>query len=456
MAALGATLVLTVSAYAQGPIAAPITKGSAVIELQTVATGLFQPTNLTHAGDGSGRNFIVERNGIVRILNGTQVAATPFMDISSRVLGGGERGLLGLAFHPGYDDPTSVWFRTLYTYTSESATGTPDFGSPGGGAVDHHSVVTEWKVSATDPSVVDLSSRREVMRIAQPQINHNGGALAFSPVDGHLYIALGDGGGGNDVGSGHSASGNGQDSTNILGDILRIDPVAPALTAGSGDAVSANGQYRIPANNPFVNASGADEIFATGFRNPYRMSFDPVTGQLVAADVGQDNIEEVDIVTIGGNYGWNYKEGTFLFNPLTGGVSIGPDPVPGLIDPVLQYDHDEGNSIIGGFVYRGSALTSLIGSYIFGDLNGRLFVGDLSTGAISQLVIGLDDRALGGSLIGFGEDEQNELYVLTTNFSATGGVVRKIVPVAPEPGSIVLMAVGGLALGGTLWRRARR
>lgn len=455
---LGTVLTLVSGVRAQGPIPAPIVKGSQVIELQTVATGLNQPNTLTFAGDGPGRSFILERNGQIRLLTGSGVAATPFLDITSRVLTGGERGLLGLAFHPGYNDPTSVGFRTFYTYTSETAAGTPDFPSPGGGSRDHDAVITEWKTSTANPNIADPGSRREIMRIAEPQSNHNGGALAFSPTDGYLYIALGDGGNANDNGSGHSTpNGNGQDNTNVLGDILRIDPVAPGLTGGSANAISANGNYRLPSDNPFVGATpGADEIFATGFRNPYRFSFDAVTGQLYAADVGQGNIEEVDVVTLGGNYGWRYKEGTFLFNPATGGVFTGPDPVPGLIDPIMQYDHDEGNSIIGGFIYRGTGLPELVGSYIFGDLNGRLFIGNTTTGLIQQLVIGLDDRALGGSLIGFGEDQNRELYVMTTDFSATGGTVRRLIGIqaaAPEAGSLALALPAVLMFGGVLRRR---
>ena len=177
-------------------------------------------------------------------------------------------------------------------------------------------MISEWKVSASNPNQVDVSTRREVMRIDQPQANHNGGALAFSPVDGQLYISLGDGGGANDGKGrpqdiGHTRpQGNGQDTTNVLGDILRINP----LTTGAGN-LSANGQYRVPTDNPYVGANpGVDEIFASGLRNPFRMSFDSLTGDLIAGDVGQGAIEEVNIITKGGNYGWNLKEGTFLFD----------------------------------------------------------------------------------------------------------------------------------------------
>ncbi len=378
------------------------------------------------------------------------LASTPFLDISNRIYLGGEGGLLGIAFHPDYADPTSAGFGKFYTYTSEQALGTPDFAAPNN-VTDHHSVITEWSVSGTNPNLADVASRREVLRIAQPQANHNGGAIAFSPIDGHLHVALGDGGGSGDLGSGHSPQGNSQDITNVLGDILRIDPLAPALTPTSPDPVSSNGNYRVPDTNPFVGVAGVDEIFASGFRNPYRMSFDAVTGQLVVGDVGQGSIEEVDLVNAGGNYGWRRKEGSFLYNPATGGVSPDLNPDPNLIDPVLEYDHGEGISVIGGFVYRGTALPEFYGDYIFGDLNGRLFVGDLSTGEIEELILGLDDRSLGTSLIGFGQDEQNELYVLTANS------VFQIVPaVVPEPSAMILLAgtFGAATVVG--YRRKRR
>ena len=222
-----------------------------------------------------------------------------------------------MAFHPGFDDPTSPGFRTLYTYNSEATSRPADFSTiPTGSNPNHQSVISEWKVSATNPNQVDVSSRREVMRIDQPQANHNGGALAFSPVDGQLYISLGDGGGANDAKGrpndiGHTRpQGNGQDTTNVLGDILRINPLA----TGAGN-LSANGQYRIPTDNPYVGADpGVDEIFASGLRNPFRMSFDALTGDLIVGDVGQNALEEVNIVTKGGNYGWNLKEGSFLFD----------------------------------------------------------------------------------------------------------------------------------------------
>jgi len=355
------------------------------------------------------------------------VNLSPFQD---------ERGLLGLAFHPDF-----ARNGRLYTYTSEPAIGDADFPAQGT-SPDHYAAVTEWRVPqpANPLWVPDPASARIVLRVAEPQANHNGGALAFGP-DGMLYIALGDGGSGNDQGPGHGSIGNGQDPGTVLGSILRIDPL------GTG---AANGQYGIPADNPGVPPAASevggsdgcldgycDEIYAYGFRNPFRFSFDSRSGTLVAADVGQNQIEEIDLVVKGGNYGWNLKEGSFCFS--SGSVSVcQPGQVPEtLIDPVAEYDHDEGIAVIGGFVYRGSALPPLNGRYIFGDFaasyggDGRLFVS--AGGGIRELRLRGQD-SLGLKLLGFGQDAAGELYVLANANGAptgTSGVVLKIVSPLP-------------------------
>ena len=221
------------------------------------------------------------------------------------------------------------------------------------------------------------------------------------------------------------------------------------MTTTSLDDVGLNGKYRVPADNPFVGVDGLDEIYAYGFRNPWRFSFDSLTGDLIVADVGQNNIEEIDIVHAAGNYGWNLKEGTFRFDSATGTVN---DDMTGLsedlIDPVAQYDHDDGISVTGGFTYRGSAIPELKGKYVFGDFSssffladGRLLYADLDTGLIQEFTIGVDDRSLGLYVKAFGQDADGELYLLAGNnlgpFGA-GGMVLKIIDLCTEriPGDI--------------------
>jgi glucose/arabinose dehydrogenase len=267
-----------------------------------------------------------------------------------------------------------------------------------------------------------------VLRLDQPQANHNGGMIAFGP-DGFLYIALGDGGAGNDLGPGHNPeTGNGQDKNVLLGKILRID------VNGSD---SGNRAYGIPRDNPWAAGGGAREIYAMGLRNPWRFSFDGPA--LLAGDVGQNKLEFLHRVERGGNYGWRLKEGGFKFNQNGTIEPPGTGLPPGLIDPVLQYDHDEGTSIVGGHVYRGKALPALAGKYVFGDYQkpaagtGRLFFATLPGSSIHELRIGADDRPLGFLLKGFGQDAQGELYVCGSarpGPTGTGGVVMKIVPEA--------------------------
>ena len=308
------------------PIPEKIPVSDAEFELELVADGFTTPVLGIDAPGNNKQLFVVDQVGTITAvkLQPDRHSGVPdsftFLDVGTTGLdllvplgafGPGsfdERGFLGLAFHPDYRKNGLV-----YTYTSEPFdSGTPDFPIPDTGeppaANASLTVIREWRVD--DPkrpgSVVDVTSSRVLVRVEQPQFNHNGGAIAFGP-DGMLYIALGDGGSADDQGPGHVPGGNGQDLSegNLLGKILRIDP------QGSN---SANGEYGIPADNPFVGARGADEIFAYGFRNPFRLSFDSRTGELYVADVGQNDIEEVDVVVGGGNYGWPIKEGTFLFD----------------------------------------------------------------------------------------------------------------------------------------------
>ena len=408
------------------------------MELQTIASGLTAPNDLTSVGDG--RLFVNQQDGLIRIVKNNALLATPFLDLSARLISStGERGLLGLAFHPGYTDPSSPGFRKFYTYTSEPVTGAADFTVPKTTAFDHQSVVAEWQVSAGNPDLADPASRREVLRVDEPQANHNGGKLAFRPGELYLYIGLGDGGASNDVGDGHNnITGNGQDLTTVLGKILRIDPLDPALTAGSADPVSINGHYRVPASNPFIGSgTSVHEIYAYGLRNPFRFSFDAPTNRLIVGDVGQNNIEEVDFVEAGKNYGWNRKEGSFLFDPNDGSIMPDTSPDPALTEPVLEYSHDDGSAIIGGFIERGSSVPALSGQYIFGDFSapdtgtGRLFYSDFSGGLIQELRIGDPERDLGIFLKGFGQDDNGDVYALGDGNG--DGFVYKIVSIPAVP-----------------------
>jgi len=460
--ATSAPVIVTIARYLPA-----LTNGNIAIFLQPVATNLSAPDYaISPPGDHS-RLFVVEQNGLLRIIQNGVLLPTPALDISSLVSpplnpanANDERGFLGLAFPPGFNDTNSPGYRTVYTYNSEliPAGTLPTYPVPNNATNNYKNAVNEWKISSTNDNVIDPNSRREVISFGKTAGNHNGGTIAFGP-DGYMYLGLGDGGNANDVGASHiEPGGNAQNLSTPLGKMLRFDPYNPALTTSSTDQVSSNGQYRIPATNPFQGAGQVLEIYAYGLRNPYRFSFDAVTGNQIQADVGQNNIEEIDRIVLGGNYGWAVKEGDFLFNRTNGPAgpagTIGTPPgnrspgaPSGLIDPIsgplgtLEYDHNEGISIIGGFVYRGKAIPELYGKYIFADLalipqpvriNGRLFFANLQAGTINAFPL----PQFGGSAIlpndltvhGFGQDADGELYALVTNTSAngTGGIVYKI------------------------------
>jgi glucose/arabinose dehydrogenase/plastocyanin len=438
----------TFSSQLAEPIPEAIAKGDTTITLQSVATGLTAPNYGTFAPGDPNRLFVADQTGILWAIDLTTGSKTIFLSVTSRLIplgisGSGtfdERGFLGFAFDPEY-----MSNGLLYTYTSEPVRGQADFPLFGGTTVNHQSVITGWRVPEplNQSSVVDPASARVLLRVDQPQFNHNGGAMNFGS-DGMLYIALGDGGSADDQGAGHSARGNGQDTSNVLGSILRIDP------QGTN---SANGQYGVPADNPFfpegvLTAGGqsgcldgfCDEIFAFGFRNPFRFSFDIPTGNLYAADVGQNDIEEINIVTRGGNYGWPIREGSFCFDHngngtgfVTGVPVCGP---PDLINPIAQYDHDEGVAVLGGFVYRGSSIPALAGRYVFGDYflgapvnAGRLFfLGGNNTIFEFQIA---GQETLGFSLLGFGQDAHGELYVLGNTTGIPFGVTGVVLKIAP-------------------------
>ncbi|MBL9094485.1 MAG: PQQ-dependent sugar dehydrogenase [Planctomycetaceae bacterium] len=353
-----------------------------------------RPVELTHAGDGNGRLFVVEQRGVIRVFqndDGAAEAAT-FLDIHDVVLrDGNEEGLLGLAFHPKYADNGQ-----FFVYYSNK---TPD--------VPRQSIVSRFRVSADDPNKADRASEEVLLRIPQPYANHNGGSIKFGP-DGKLYIGLGDGGLRDDP---HQ---NAQNKSALLGKILRID-------VDSRDAELA---YAVPKDNPFVGEVDAlgntarGEVWALGFRNPWRLSFDRKTGELWTADVGQDRFEEVNLVERGGNYGWNHREGAHDFYPNDA------EKQSELIEPRAEYFHDEGGSVTGGLVYRGGELRGFDGAYFYGDFES----GNVWTVRVK------DDPAASGrrkvdseqvartelSIAAFGEDQAGEMYLC----SFDGGIYR--------------------------------
>jgi glucose/arabinose dehydrogenase len=408
------------------------------VRLRPVADGLVAPLGLSVAPDGSNRLFIVDQVGSIRIVDSSgHLLADRFLDLSDRIVdilpAYDERGLLGLAFHPRYAENG----RFFVVYNAPPPPDGGDVGYP----IDSLERVSEFRVTG-DANVADASSERILLELAKPQFNHNGGNVAFGPTDGFLYVSIGDGGGANDVGPGHNPEiGNGQDSATLFGKILRIN-------------VDAGDPYAIPVDNPFVtNSDFRPEIWALGLRNPWRFSFDRQDSTRVfIADVGQDLFEEVDLGRKGANYGWHVREGTHCFsaqsptNPPDSCASIGPHDEP-LVDPLFDYSHLDGagnvfrTSIIGGYLYRGSAIPGLVGQYIFGDYSAGfegtgdgtvLSAHEESDGSwtLRELAIeGTPDGRIHRFVRGFGEDSHGELYILTTTIlgpSGTSGEVFQI------------------------------
>jgi glucose/arabinose dehydrogenase len=354
-----------------------IRSAEAGIELAPlVAHGLQSPLFLTHAGDGSGQLFVVEQGGTVRIIVGGILQDAPFLDLRDRLwTKGNEQGLLGLAFHPDHRKNGRLFAN--YNRKEDGAT-----------------VVAEYTRRGRSRQVL-AETERILMVVPQPYLNHNGGMLTFGP-DGFLYIGRGDGGSKGDP------QNRAQNLQELLGKILRID-------------VDQGRPYAIPPENPYASGGGRPEIFAFGIRNPWRFSFDRETGMLWLADVGQWKWEEIDLVVAGGNYGWRIMEGAHCYNPEEG---CSPE---GLTFPIAEYGHEEGRcSITGGYVYRGSAVPGLRGTYLFGDYcSGELFALSASANRRSSTVQQVLLRT-GLRISSFGEDEAGEVYVVDHK----GGIYR--------------------------------
>jgi glucose/arabinose dehydrogenase len=426
--------LLVVSLSVLLPVAAQEESEEYYVGVELVAEGLSAPVALATPNDGSGRLFVVDQAGMIRIISSDgELMADPFLDLSGLIVplrsDYDERGVLGLAFHPDYANNGRFFVYFTAPLRADAPAGW-----------DHTNVVSEFNVSADNPDMGDLASQKTVLQIDQPQFNHDSGHITFGP-DGYLYIPIGDGGGANDTDMGHTPNlGNGQDTTNIHGSILRID-------------VNGNpGEYTIPADNPFAGQDGmAQEIYAYGFRNPYHISFDMGgDNQLFAADAGQNEYEEVSIVTGGGNYGWNIKEGTHCFNAANPDEEIETCASTGangetLIDPIIEYEHSQvGVVVVGGYVYRGSALSDLEGYYIFGDYtksqdgppDGTLLWAEASEeGGMWEWgeleVTGMENDRLGAYILGIGQGEDGELYVLTSMSSAPTGDTGKVWRLVP-------------------------
>jgi glucose/arabinose dehydrogenase len=398
-------------------LAAGLAAPASALALDSVLVGSFDSPVFLTAPAGDARLFIVERGGRIRLWN-NGVSST-YLDISAQVDASGERGLLGLAFDPGFASNGRFYVNYIDKVTLNT-------------------VVAAYNAPSAAATAADPGSGRTILTVAQPAglSNHKAGWIGFRPGDANnLYIATGDGGGAND------ANNNAQNLDVNLGKILRVTPQAA-------------GGYTVPADNPFAGAvAGNDEIWSYGLRNPYRNSFDRLSGDFWIADVGQDAREEIDLElagTAGGrNYGWRAREGT-ADNP-----AVGDPAPPGAIDPVFDYAHGTlGATVIGGYVYHGSGEAGLDGRYVFGDfVSGRIFSLQASGGSVGGLVEHTDD--LGDpfgefTLTSFGEDGVGNLYAMGLD-----GSVYRIAAAVPEPGSWAMLAAGVLVLG-ALRRRVRR
>jgi glucose/arabinose dehydrogenase len=371
---VGVVALASLLACNSGPI---VPAGSIQVERVFPDLSFQEMTNLVQPDDTSGLIFVTEQRGVIYAFSvSNPQQADIFLDITGRVnRGGNEEGLLGLAFDPDYQQ--NGYFYVYYSADNP-----------------RRSVLSRFSLNQEDTDVADPESEVIIMEVAQPYSNHNGGQLAFGP-DGYLYIGLGDGGSADDP------QGHGQNPGTLLGSILRIDV----------SGLSAPGDYEIPADNPFVGTEGARaEIWAFGLRNPWRFSFDSETGLLWAGDVGQGSWEEIDIIAKGANYGWNIMEGSYCYSPSTGCDQSG------LTLPIAEYNHSQGCSVTGGYVYRGDQLASLQGYYIYGDYcSGNIWALAYHDNVVTENVLLVES---GVSITSFGEDLAGNLYIL----SREGGI----------------------------------
>ncbi len=365
------------------PASAEFTARNVKLELKEFVSGLSSPLGLTHAGDGTGRLYVVEQGGTIKVIESREVRATPFLDISDLTEGGGEQGLLGLAFHPRYEDNR----RFFINYTDNAG----------------DTVVAEYKRAKGNAYKAVPTSARVLLTIEQPFANHNGGALAFGP-DGFLYIGMGDGGSAGDP------MGNGQRTDTLLGKILRIDV----------NSSSPGTPYGIPNGNPYNGSNGRREIYSIGLRNPWRITFDRSTGDLWIGDVGQSALEEIDRAKkgtgAGANYGWNVMEGDRCYPAGANCAGLRQD----FTDPIAVYSHDFGCSVTGGYVYRGRRYPVMKGGYFFGDYcSGNIWA--IASGGGSPQSPELLIENSGASISSFGEDRRGELYL-----TDLGGTVYRL------------------------------
>jgi glucose/arabinose dehydrogenase len=401
------------------------------VDLRLVADGLVAPVGLVAAPDGSRRSFVLDQPGRILILRDDRLVDRPLLDLTGSLVKldeeYDERGLLGLAFHPDFASNGRLF---VYRSVPASATG-----------IDHLNRLSEFRVVAGNPDRVEPASERVILEFGQPQPNHSGGGLGFGP-DGFLYLGTGDGGGSGDASEGHSAQGNAQDLTKLNGKILRLD-------------VDREGPYAIPPDNPFAGATdrGRPEIYAWGFRNPWRLTWEPNEPRsLLVSDVGYGRYEEIDAVERGGNYGWRIREGAHCLDVDQPLLETTDCPAVGaggeqLIDPVLEYTHAAvGIAVVGGYVYRGSAIAGLRGRYVFADFSkawktnepvprASLLVAEPATDTGSawpwQRLPVAGRQLLPYFISGMGEDPAGELYVVTRGRlgpAETTGQVLRIVP----------------------------